>query len=44
MSALAFWTWVAIVVLVAGSTLVFAWFLVEVVRSRRRREPEDDAN
>lgn len=36
MSALAFWTWAAIAVLVAGSTAVFAWFLADALRGRAR--------
>lgn len=41
MSGLAFWTWAAIVVLVAGSAGVFAWFLTEALLARGR-EPDAD--
>ncbi|HEX6133844.1 MAG TPA: hypothetical protein VFZ24_07770 [Longimicrobiales bacterium] len=37
MSAMAVFTWLAIVVLVAGSLAVFGWFLVDVVRLFGRR-------
>ena len=37
MSALDFWTWVSIGVLTVGSALVFAWFLRDLARLRRRR-------
>ena len=35
MSALAWWTWVAIVVLVAGSIAVFVWFARDLLRMAR---------
>lgn len=35
MSVLGFWTWSAIVVLVAGSAAIFVWFLVDVWREAR---------
>lgn len=42
MTALAFWTRLAIVVLVVGSTLVFGWYVAEVVG--RLREPRPGGN
>jgi hypothetical protein len=35
MSALEWWTWVAIVVLVVGSIAVFFWFARDLIRMAR---------
>lgn len=41
MSGMAVATWVSVAVLVAGSVLVFVWFLVDLVREARRRSEPD---
>ena len=39
MTALELFTWLAIAVLVGGSTAIFVWFLWEVWRGRKGRRP-----